>query len=85
MQPDVDVFFGRFQSVSGKRTYNRSDHSTDPYGDHVRGVGAPKDADEEEHPGQRAILKHDLPRTAQADVNEVNDRVLGCKGVPRVR
>ena len=84
MQPDVDVLFGRSQGVSGKRAHDRSDHRTDSHGDHVRGVGAPKDADQEKQPGQRIVLEHDLPRTTQADVNEVDDRILGRKRVPWV-
>ena len=43
----------------------------------MRGVGAPKDADQEKQPGQRIVLEHNLPGTAQADVNEVHDRILG--------
>jgi hypothetical protein len=50
----------------------------------MRGVGAPKDADQEKQPGQRIVLEHNLPGTAQADVNEVHDRILGREGVPRV-
>ena len=84
VQPDVDVLFGRSQGVSGKRAHDRSDHRTDSHGDHVRGVGAPKDADQEKQPGQRIVLEHDLPRTTQADVNEVDDRILGRKRVPWV-
>ena len=34
----------------------------------MRGVGAPKDADQEKQPGQRIVLEHNLPGTAQADV-----------------